>query len=155
MGIEVLAAATIGSMAVSAGSAYMSNKNAKASVKAQNQALAYQQEQNSLASMRQKRDAIRQARIARAQVQTTAATQGVSQASSAQGGQGSIVSQLNDTLSFLDTWNKYSDAASTAIGQSNVYARRSQMYGTVAGLAMSAATNMDVIGSKVKKIFGA
>lgn len=141
------------SLAVAGGSAYAQNKQAKKSVKAQNQALALERKQADLAAMRQKRDAIRQARIAAAQSTNAAANQGVSDSSSAQGAVGSIQSQLSNTLSFLDIWNTYSDQASQALGRANVHAQRSQTAGDISKLSMGAFNNSDIIAGKLKSIF--
>ena len=96
----------VGGLAVAGAGAYTANKNAKKQVAAQNEALAYQQKQNDLTAARQRRDAIRQARIARANATNSAATQGVLDSSGSIGGVGSISSQLKDNISFLDQWNQ-------------------------------------------------
>lgn len=144
----------VGSLAVAGGSAYAANKNAKKQVAAQNEALQYQRQQNDLSAARQRRDAIRQARMARAQAENSAATQGVQDSSGSIGGLGSIQSQLNDNLSFLDQYNRYSDMASESLGRANVYGQRAQLAQTVSGFAMSAFNSSDFIGAKLEKVFG-
>lgn len=147
-------AIALGGLAVAGAGAYAANKNAKKQVQAQNEALAYQRQQNDLAAARQKRDAIRSARMARASAENAAATQGVSDSSGAAGGVGSIVSQLNSNLSFLDTWNKYSDMGSEALGRANVYGQRAQLAQTVTRFGISAWQNSDLIAGQMNKIFG-
>lgn len=142
------------SLAVSAGSSAVQYSQSKKSIKQQNKALDYEKQQNDLAAMRQKRDAVRQARIAAATAQNTGATQGVSESSAAKGGVGSISSQLGDTLSFLDQWNRFSDQASAAIGSANRHAQKAQTAGSVASLSMGIFSNSDLIGDKVSGIFG-
>lgn len=147
-------AIALGGLAVAGAGTLASAKYTKKQVQAQNEALSYQRQQNDLAAARQKRDAIRSARMARAAAENAAATQGVADSSGAAGGVGSIVSQLNSNLSFLDTWNKYSDMASEALGRANVYGQRAQLAQTVTRFGVSAFQNSDVISGKLEKIFG-
>lgn len=143
----------VGGLAVAGASAYSANKNQKKAIAQQNEALQYQQKQNNLAAARQKRDAIRQARIARAQATNAGASQDVLNASSTQGGVGSIGSQLSGELSFLDQWNQWSDQASKALGRANVYAQRAQTAGEISKLGMGAFNNADYLSNSAKKIF--
>lgn len=143
----------VGGLAVAGAGAYTASKYAKKQVAAQNEALAYQQKQNDLTAARQRRDAIRQARIARANATNSAATQGVLDSSGSIGGVGSISSQLKDNISFLDQWNQYSDLGSQALGRANVYGQRAQMAQTVGGLGMAAFSNADILGGLVGKVF--
>lgn len=143
----------VGGLAVAGAGAYVANKNAEAQVAAQNEALAYQQKQNDLTAARQRRDAIRQARIARANATNSAATQGVLDSSGSIGGVGSISSQLKDNISFLDQWNQYSDLGSQALGRANVYGQRAQMAQTVSGLGMTVFGNSDILGGLASKVF--
>ena len=145
----------VGGLAVAGAGAYTANKNAKKQIAAQNEALAYQRKQNDLTAARQRRDAIRQARIARATAQNSAATQGVLDSSGNIGGLGSIQSQLGDNLSFLDTYNRFSDMASQALGRANVYGQRAQMAQTVSSLGMAGFNNADVLGGLANKVFQA
>jgi hypothetical protein len=61
-------------------------------------------EQQALQQDRQTTQTIRESRIAYANAENSAANQGVSSSSSAQGGQGSIVSQMGNNLTFLDKY---------------------------------------------------
>ena len=139
-------------LAVSATSTAISYTQGKKSAKAANRAAAFERKQADLATMRQKRDAIRQARIAAADSTNTAANQGVSESSSAQGAVGSIQSQLSNTLSFLDVWNAYSDQASMALGRANAHAQKAQTAVDIAKLSMGVFNNSDIIASKIKSI---
>lgn len=144
----------VGALGVAAGSSAIAAKNAKKQAKAQNEALNYQRQQNNLAAARQKRDAIRMARIARANAVNAGATQGVLDSSGSQGGVGSIGSQLTGNLSFLDQWNTYSDQASQALGRANTYGQRAQLAQTIGNSAMTAFANADYLGAGLDKIFG-
>lgn len=77
----------------------------------QRQSMEMQRQMNDLQAGRQKREAIRAARIARAQSAQAAENQGVALSSVAQGAVGSIMSQLGDNLSFLDQYNTLADRA--------------------------------------------
>jgi len=135
MGIETaLAAATL---AVSAGSAYTASQNQRRAVSAQNAANRAQQEQANLQFARQQRDAIRQARIARANATNAAATQGALDSSGSMGGLASIQSQLGSNLSFLDTYNQLSDQATTQLGRANMFNQRAQTASAVTQLALA------------------
>lgn len=144
----------VGAVAVAGGSAIAANKMAKKQVKAQNEALQYQRQQNDLQAARQRRDAVRAARMARANAQNSAATQGVMESSGNLGGLGSIQSQLNDNISFLDQYNQYSDMASQALGRANEFGRRGQLAQTIGGFAMSVFGSADYIGGMASKVFG-
>lgn len=104
----------------------------------QKKAQNYQRQQNDLQAARQQRDAVRQARIAAATAVQAGANQGVSNSSAVQGGVGSIQSQTNDNVSFLDTYNKLSDQASTALGKASEFQTNASIFGSVANLATSA-----------------
>lgn len=98
--------------------------------------------QNDLQAARQRRDAIRQARLAQGALATKGASQGVQNSSGVLGGQGSIQSQLNNNLSFLDQYNALStdasinlDKAATATGWSSDFGKISDLGMTVFGNA--------------------
>lgn len=130
-GIEIaLIAATIGS---TAGSIYSSQQ----SVKQQKRANALQKQQQDLEQARAKRDAIRSARIAKAQAASGAEVQGVASSSAALGGQGSIQSQGNFNLSFLDQSQQLSDQASIALGKAATAQGNAQTFESIGSLAMT------------------
>lgn len=74
--------------------------------------------------------------------------------SAAQGGQGSIVSQLSGNLSFLDQYNYFSDQASKQLGKANAHRANAEMWGQVAGAAEKVARNAGPISEEAKKVFG-
>lgn len=79
--------------AATVGGTYISYKNQK-------KAAASQRRQQEVATRRSRRQAIRQAQIARAQSVATAASSGARGSSAAQGGQASIGSQTGEALGF-------------------------------------------------------
>lgn len=103
---------------------------------AQNKALGLQRQQSALQSAMQKRQAIRQARVAAAASQQTAESTGASTSSAAEGGQGSIFSQLSGNLSFLDQNQVLADQASVQLGKANIFAARSKTADQIAGAAV-------------------
>lgn len=118
-------------LAISAGSAIMSYKAQKKQVKYQKRAAAAQRAQDNMKAARDRREAIRTARISSATVQQNAANQGVSNSSAALGGEGSIQSQLNQGLSFLDGYNTLSDQAGRDLTKANKFAMQSQTWDKV------------------------
>jgi type II secretory pathway pseudopilin PulG len=95
-------------LAIAAGSAYMSYKAQQKQTKLQKTAIKAQRAQDNLRAARERREAIRNARISSGQVEQNAANMGSSDTSAALGGLGSISQQLNQGLSFLDTYNRLS-----------------------------------------------
>lgn len=151
MGIATVIAGA--GLAIAAKSASDTNKNQKKMVQAQNEALDYERKQNDLQAARQKRDAIRQARMARAQAESAGANQGVLDSSSVAGGVGSIKSQLGSELSFLDTFNQYSDMASLALGRANVFAQKAQTAAEISKLGMGVYNNADNLAALSQRVF--
>ena len=147
MGLEValLAVAAVGTGA----SIYQGQKAAKQ----QKKAVAIQRQQADLQNARTQRDAIRASRLAYAQSQAAAENQGVAGSSSAQGGQGSIVSQLNDNLSFLDQYGLMTDQAQRHLGKAASLQSSASMWGDVAGLAFKVAGNANTVSSAASKVF--
>lgn len=137
-------------LAVSAAGTYMSIKAQKKQAKAQKQAVRAQRAQDNLRAARERREAIRNARIATGGVEQNAANQGVSGSSMALGGLGSIESQLNQGLSFLDSYNKLSDQASESLGKANNYAMKAQTAASVGQLGMSVFQNASGIAGVFK-----
>jgi hypothetical protein len=138
-------------LAVSAAGTYMSVKAQQKQAKLQKKAITAQRAQDNLKAARERREAIRNSRIAAGTIEQNAANQGVSGSSAALGGMGSIESQLNQNLSFLDTYNRLSDQATELIGKANVQGMKAQTASSVAALGMQVFQNASGIGS----VFGA
>jgi hypothetical protein len=114
------------------------------SINAQNKAAAanreqfeYQKQINNNKAVRERRDAIRAARLTGGQVLQAAETQGAGSTSAALGGQGSIVSQLNNNLSFLDTQQSLADKAGAASQVADTARASASNWGAVSGLGMA------------------
>jgi hypothetical protein len=116
-------------------------------------AASFERQQVDLQGARQKRDVIRQARVAYAQSQATAENQGVSGSSSAQGGGDSIVSQMSDSLSFLDQYGFMSDQASKHLGKAQTYRQNAETGSQISGLGMAAYANAPEIQNSFNKMF--
>lgn len=142
MGFDPISLAALTITAVGTATSISSGRRAAA---AQREATAFQQKQANLQNARTQRDTIRQARMAWAQAQQAAENQGVSGSSSSQGGLGSIASQLNDNLSFLDQYGFYSDQASRALGRANKASASADMWGSIANTGMTVFNNSDRI----------
>lgn len=138
-------AIAVAGLGVAAVGTVQANNNAKKQVAAQNEANKIQRQQANLQAARQKREAIRTARLAYAASQQNAENQGVAGSSASLGGLGSITSQLNDNLSFLDQWNTLSDQASIQLGKANAAGANAQMWNSVAGAGMTVFGNSDRI----------
>jgi hypothetical protein len=73
-----------------------------------------------------------------ADAQASAENQGVADSSGAMGGQGSIQSQVNSNLSFLDSYSYLSDRSGAALGKANEFATSASIWGGVAKLGEEA-----------------
>lgn len=108
----------VGAAVAGAGAAVVGTvKSIEAQKKAQafnNKQFAYEKQINQNNSVRQRRDAIRAGRLAGATVTQGAANTGGSETSAALGTIGSIASQLDNNLSFLDTQKGLADRAGEA-----------------------------------------
>lgn len=150
MGLETLAIAALATSAVSTGvSVYQGQKAASQ----QKKAAKIEKQKNDLADARSRSDAIRQARIAYASAASNAEAQGVANSSSAQGGQGSIQTQLGMNLSFLDETATLNDQASQALGKAASLKASSAMWGDVAGFSMSVFSNAEPISKRINAVF--
>jgi len=148
--MPAIPAIALGVAAVGTGvSIYSAAKQAKYN----KQAVQIQRQQAALQDARSKRDTIRQARISFAQAQSAAENQGASGTSSAQGGQGSIVSQLSDNLSFLDQYGLMTDQAQRALGKANSAGSLGKIGGDLAGFGMTVYANAPRISATVSKVF--
>lgn len=129
----VAVAAVVAAGAVVAGTA-MSISNANKARKAQKNQYAYERQLSQNRATRERRDAIRAARLSMGQVQQGAANQGAQDTSAFLGGFGSIQSQLNSNLSFLDTNQKLADQAGAQASKANGYLSAAQNWGAVSDL---------------------
>jgi hypothetical protein len=112
---------------------------AKKAAKAQQAQTALQRQQAQLQGMRQRMDAIRTGRQALAQVQQTAENQGVSASSPAQGGQGSIITQMMSNVSFLDSYNHMTDLAEGYADKAAKYQAKANMWGAIENFGFNLA----------------
>ncbi len=121
---------------------------------ASNAALKFQEQQANLQASLQQRQAIRTSRIAYANSQQEAANQGVGDSSASQGGLGSIQSQLNSNLSFLDQYNRLSDAAGKKIGEANTDRMWAGAFSEIGNFAGSLYGHEGQIKSDFAQLFG-
>lgn len=131
----------VGASVVGAGAAVVGTANAiksnKKAAKANARAAAYQRQMDNLRAARERRQAIRQARLASGAALQTSVNQGAVDSSASLGGLGSIESQLNQNLSFLDTNTRLADRASEQIGIANKYRAKADTASAIAGAGMT------------------
>ena len=127
-------AAIVAGTAVAAGGTIYSGQQARKSAKANQQAVALQRRQNKIEQDRARRAAIREARLAYGQTANSGANGGVSDSSGVQGALGSITSQANTNLSFLDESGRIADQASEKLGLARKYEYRANTGASVAQL---------------------
>lgn len=120
--------------AVTGGASVVNGMNAQ---KAQKRATAFQRDADNLRAAREKRDAIRQGMIARATSEQNANNQGVAGGSS-QGGLGSITSQANSNVHWLDTQQTANSMAGTFMDKAAAASSRAAAFGAVSNFAMTA-----------------
>lgn len=137
-------------LAIGAASAVMSYKAQKKAAKQNRKAAAAQRAQDNMKAARERREAIRNARIAAAGVAQGAANDGVGGSSAALGGLGSIASQLNQNLSFLDGQNRLADQASTALSKANKAQVNAGMWDSIGGFGMTMFNNASGIVNSFK-----
>lgn len=97
---------------------------------------AYEKQLNNNKVARERRDAIRAARLTGGQLSQAAVNQGASSTSAAIGAQGSIISQLDSNLSFLDTSAKLNTLAGDAGIRRGAALNTAQNWGAVSNLSM-------------------
>lgn len=97
-----------------------------------------------------RREQIRQGRIAAASQAASAEASGVARSSGAEGGQSSIISQLNYNLSFLDTMATLSDQASDQLGKAMTWSNRAQTFMGLANLTLTAGSAFAPSASSTK-----
>jgi hypothetical protein len=101
----------------------------------QRKAADLQRRQADLQAARQRRDTIRQTRASYAQAAQAAANQGASLTSASEGGLGSIASQGNENLSFLDQYKGISNNINARLGKATKLNGQAEMFGQIAALA--------------------
>ena len=111
--------------------------------KAQRRSARIQERRMQLERSRARKNAIRQARAARGRALNIGANQGVVGSSGVQGALGSITSQANTNLSFLDQTGRLSDQAAVQMGKARKWQSRAQLYSDVGQIAMA---SMDLFG---------
>lgn len=104
-----------------------------------------------LQSARERRDAIKAARLSQAQAVMAGENQGVSGSSGVAGGVGSIQSQLNSNLSFLDRSNTLTDMASQQIGYANKFTQKARTGEAVGNLAQTIFQNSATLNDMWKQ----
>ena len=142
-----LALAAVGTAIAAVGTvAQMSaaSKQAKAA-KAANR---FERQKNELQSARQKMEAVREGRRSAAVASQNAENQGVAGSSIGQGGVGSIISQTNSNLSFLDRYGYFSDQASKNLQKAANYGAKGEMWGAIAGIGEKIASTGSFTGPK-------
>lgn len=147
--IIAIGASVIGAGAAVVGTAKSisaQNKMAKAT----KQQYAFERQMSQNRSVRERRDAIRAARIAGANLVQTGENSGASTSSAVLGGMGSIQSQLNSNLSFLDTQGRLADKGSAAGQVAADQKRAAQNWGAISDLGMAIFDRSDSIAAKFK-----
>jgi hypothetical protein len=149
LGIETIVfaaatAASVGSSVAGIQQQQKANKNAA-------RAADLQRRQQELAAARSRRDMLRRTRQSAAIASQTAANQGVSESSSAIGGQASIFSQFGSEVSFLDTQNTMSRQIGAFESAANRATSRAQLFGGISDIAAVGAKN----SKRISNIFGA
>jgi hypothetical protein len=111
----IIAGAALGTMAYSANRQRKASKDAAAAndraVASQERQFAIQRKQADIANARQVRQAVRQARLARAQVINAGAGSGTLGSSGVQGGASSISAQMGSNLSFFSSMHSLNNQA--------------------------------------------
>lgn len=109
--------------------------NQQKAQKSQRRAEELQRQQMNLRAAQERRQAIRQMRIAQAQAANVAENQGVADSSGARGGQGSIVTQGNANLAFLDRNSQLTNAAQSWMDRASQQMGQASMWGGLSSLA--------------------
>lgn len=107
--------------------------------KSQRRAQASQREMANARAAKERRSAIRDARIAYASAQNRAELGGVAESSGAIGGQGSIQTQGNSNIHFLDGMQMGADYAASWLDKAASQQSSAAMWGGLSQLAMSGA----------------
>lgn len=135
---------------VGAGAAVASAVQASKARKAQQKQYAFERQLATNRAAKERVNAIRTARLATGALVQTAANSGAANSSIALGALGSISSQLNANLSFLDTNQKLADQAGFYASKANIAQSKSATYGNISALGMqvfSSAGGFNAFGS--------
>lgn len=108
----------------------------KKAARAQGEQFKYQRAMDNNRAARERVQAVRAARLSYGQTSQAAVNQGAENSSASLGGLGSIASQLNSNLSFLDTNNRISDLATAAGARASKAGAAAEVWGSVANLGM-------------------
>ncbi len=108
----------------------------KKAAKANQEQFKYQRAMDNNRAARERVQAIRAARLSYGAASQTAVNQGAENSSASLGGLGSIATQLNSNLSFLDTNNRVSDLATAAGARAAKFGAAAEVYGAVANFGM-------------------
>ena len=124
-------------LAVSAASTVASAYEGQQSSKSNKRAQESQRAQQNYRAAQERRQAIRQQRIAYASAQQNAENQGVGTSSGAFGGQGSIQTQGNVNLSFLDNNMAFANQTGGFLDSAASHSANSNLWGSLSQLAMT------------------
>jgi hypothetical protein len=116
-----------------AGNIYMQDKAAKAQKEAANKQQAMQE----IEASRNRKAAVREARLRRAELQSSAQAGGVAYSSGAMGAQSSLNSQLGGGISFQNTQTQFSREISSDLQKAADYSQKADTFGSLANLSMS------------------
>jgi hypothetical protein len=128
--MALITAAVVGAVAA-VGSAYMSYKQGKA----QQKAIRAQQRQADIANTRERRFAVRNARVARASIESQSANTGLFGSSATAASTSNVQGRLGENLSFLDQNAMLSQQASSANEQAARYGNMANTIGAIGNAA--------------------
>lgn len=129
-------AAVVGAVAA-VGGTVASVSAANKARKLQKKQYAYERQLAQNRAARERRDAIRAARLAQGTALSNSVNQGALDTSASIGGLGSIQSQLNSNLSFLDTNQKLADQAGLYASRANSALSKMQSEQSISQLGMT------------------
>jgi Flp pilus assembly protein TadB len=144
--MPMVAVAAVAAGVFAVGTAVSINAQNK-QTKALKSATRFERQKASLQSARQKMEAVREGRRAMAEVQQNAENQGASGSSIGEGGAGSVYSQTQSNLSFLDRYGYYSDQASKFGQKAANYGAQAGMWGQVAQVGAQAFSAAGGVGA--------
>lgn len=134
---------------VAAGATVASAVQAGKARKAAQKQYAYERQLANNRAAKEKTNTIRAARLQQGALMQTAANSGAENSSVALGALGSIQSQLNSSLSFLDTNQKLSNLAGYQASRANIASSKAQTWAGVSQVGMnifSAAGGFNAFG---------
>lgn len=125
-------ALTIASLGLTAVGTLKSMSASKDATKAQNRAIDLQQKSDEIKQARERRNVIREQRIKAAAATQNAANQGATTSSAASGGVGSVTSQANSSLGFLDSVGDLNASTTQQNKQANQFGADANMWASAA-----------------------